>query len=101
GCAARRAHEVCFLSSALVPARRHRQIVATQATLEILGLSSDLAAPRPRRGRATPRALAVPTGRPFALGAHRIELFPSGFAVGAPGLPPEVGGRRGAYARPL
>ena len=97
-CDARRAHEVCFLSSALVPARRHRQIVATQATLEILGLASEATAPRPRRGRATPRALAVPTGRPFALGDHRIELFPTGFAVGSAGLLVEVGGRRVVYA---
>jgi putative mRNA 3-end processing factor len=88
-CDARRARELCFVSSALVPdARRHRQIIATQATLDLL--------PEPPA-----RALAVPYGRPFALGDLRLELFPSGPMVGAAALLVDLGPTRVVYAGPV
>jgi putative mRNA 3-end processing factor len=91
-CDAHRAREACFVSSALVPsARRHRQIIATRETLELL---PEL--PRARRGVV--RALAVPTGRPFTLGDVRLELFPSGTIVGAASLLVDVGQRRIVFA---
>lgn len=91
-CDALRTREACFVSSALQPeVRRHRQIIATQATLDLL--------PEPRlRGRSAPRALAVPTGRPFTLGELRLELFPSGAAIGAASLLVDLGAWRTCYA---
>ena len=80
------------MSSALVPsARRHRQVIATRETLELL--------PEPRRvRRGAVRALAVTTGRPFTLGDVRLELFPSGAMVGAASLLVDHGLRRIVYA---
>ena len=72
----RRAAGVCFVSSAAIAgAWRHRQILATEATLRLL--------PRAAAARPQVRALAVPTGRPFGLGNARVELFPSGAGLGA------------------
>jgi putative mRNA 3-end processing factor len=89
---AQRTREACFVSSALVPhAGRHRQIIATRETLELLP-------PPRRRGRVAARALAVPFGRPFTLGELRLELFPSGVAPGAASLLVDAGGRRVVYA---
>jgi hypothetical protein len=88
-CDARQAHDVCFVSSAQVAdARRHRQIVAPQATLDLL--------PEPPA-----RALATPFDRPFTLGELRLELFASGHMVGAAALLVDVGGARVVYAGPV
>jgi len=92
-CDALRTREACFVSSAAVPeARRHKQIIATQETLELLPGAGALA------GKGAPRALAVPYGRSFSLGDARLELFPSGAAPGAASLHVDVGGQRVVYA---
>jgi putative mRNA 3-end processing factor len=92
-CDARTTREACFVSSAIVPeARRHRQIIATQATLALLPGAGALASKGARR------ALAVPYGRSFTLGDARLEIFPSGTMVGAASLHVDVGGTRVVYA---
>lgn len=92
-CDALRTREACFVSSALIPeARRHRQIIATATTLELLPGAGALAAKR------APRALAVPYARPFSLGDVRLELYPSGAMPGAASLLVDSGGTRVAYA---
>ncbi len=92
-CDALRTREACFVSSALVPeARRHRQIIATATTLELLPGAGALA------GKRAPRALPVPFSRPFTLGDVRLELFPSGAMAGAASLLVDSGGARVAYA---
>jgi putative mRNA 3-end processing factor len=92
-CDALRTREACFVSSALIPeARRHRQIIATAATLALMPGAGALA------GKRAPRALAVPFGRSFSLGDARLELFPSGAMVGAASLYIDVGGTRVVYA---
>lgn len=90
-CDALSVREACFLSSARVAeARRHRQVIATDATLKLL--------PRPRPGRVATTTLAVPYGRPFSLGPLRLELFPSGHVVGGASLAVDLGGPRVVYA---
>jgi hypothetical protein len=70
-CDARRARDLCFVSAAdRVGRAGHGQLIATAATLAQLG-----AAPGPH--------LAVPYRRPFTLGTLRLELMPSGHALGA------------------
>jgi putative mRNA 3-end processing factor len=72
-CDARRTREACFISHAgISEARRHKQVIATDATIALLG------------GKL--RALTSPYGRPFNLGKARLELFPSGAMVGAASL---------------
>lgn len=83
-CDARRTREACFISHAGIPeARRHKQVIATDVTIALLG----------RRLRA----LTAPYGRPFNLGKARLELFPSGAMVGAASLLVEID-RRIVYA---
>ena len=69
-----------------------RQILATQATLTLLG---------PFGERLRAQTLVVPFGRPFALGELRLEIFPSGFMPGAASLLCERDGRRIVYAGPV
>ena len=86
-CDALRARDVCFVSCAhAVPSSRHGQLVATAETLTLLG-----EAPGDTR-------LAVTYGRPFNLGAHRLELIRSGHGLGSAGLLVDVGGHRVLYA---
>lgn len=86
-CDAPRGRDACFVSAADVPgAHRHRQLIATEATLKLL----------PERPRGT--VLATPYGRPFTLGNLRVELFPSGHAAGAASLAVDVGGARVVHA---
>ncbi len=95
-CDAQHARDACFVSSAQVPeARRHRQIIATQATIDLLP------EPTGRTGKPPPRALAVPYGRPFTLGDLRLELFPSGTMVGAAALLVDLGPTRVVYVGPV
>ncbi|MBI4512028.1 MAG: hypothetical protein HY698_20520 [Deltaproteobacteria bacterium] len=76
-CDARHARDACFVTSARVKeARRHRQIIATETTIQLLT----------QAGRRAGAELAVPLGRPFSLGNLRLELFPSGHVVGAASL---------------
>jgi putative mRNA 3-end processing factor len=82
-CDAERTREACFVSHAGVPrAARHRQVIATDVTLKLLGIAG----------------LAAPYGRPFALGQVRVELFPSGYCPGSASLVVEHGGERVIYA---
>lgn len=69
-------------------AGRH-QILATETTLTLLG----------RTGETLRRhALPASFGRPFTLGALRLELFPSGHLPGGAALLCELDGRRLIYA---
>lgn len=89
-CDALRTREACFVSHAGMPrVRRHRQTIATGLTLALLAARDEGAA----RG-----GLAVTYGRPFVLGAMRLELFPSGHCVGGAGLVATVGDARVVYA---
>jgi hypothetical protein len=86
-CDASRARDACFVSSAEVRiARRHHQLIATAETLARLRKDPDVP------------ALAAPVGRPFNLGALRLELFPSAHAPGSASLLVESAGRRIVYA---
>jgi hypothetical protein len=69
-----------------------RRILTTDLTLALLGGAGD---------RLRPHALLAALGRPFALGALRLELFASGLMPGAASLLCEVGGRRIVYAGPI
>jgi putative mRNA 3-end processing factor len=65
-----------------------RQVVTTETTLRLLGeAGADL------RTRALPAAF----GRPFNLGAHRLEVVPSGFMPGAAALLCETDAVRAFY----
>ncbi len=85
-CDARRARDVCFVSAAdRVGRAGHGQLIATAATLAQLG--------------ATPGAhLSVPYRRPFTLGTLRLEVVPSGHALGGAALLVDAGERRVLYA---
>ncbi len=86
-CDALRARDVCFVSCAhAVPSSRHGQLVATAETLAMLG-----------EDRGDSR-LAVPYGRPFSLGTHRLELIRSGHSLGSASLLVDVDGHRVLYA---
>jgi putative mRNA 3-end processing factor len=77
---------VCFVSAADQPVRAsHGQLIATRETLVLLASASG-------------DHLAVPYRRPFTLGAVRLELVPTGHALGAAALWLEHGGRRLLYA---
>jgi len=65
------------------------QVLATPETLALLG-------PAGQRLRA--RALTIGYGRPFGLGALRVELLPTGVLPGAAALFCEAGERRVLYA---
>lgn len=87
-CDARRRRDVCFVSSAeRVPAggrTGHGQLIATPATLALLGVDAG--------------HLAVPVHRPFTLGTTRLSLIPSGRGLGAAALHVDIGGRSVLYA---
>src|SRR5688572_7715787 len=85
-CDARRARAVCFVSAADRTGRAgHGQLIATAATLALLGAARDA-------------HLAAPMHRPFTLGTHRLCLIPSGYGPGAAALTVEVGDHRVLYA---
>lgn len=71
---------------------RRRQLLATDATLTLLG---------PVGERLRPHALLAPVGRPFALGDLRLEVVSSGYLPGAASLLSDKGGRRLLYAGPI
>jgi len=66
--------DVAFLASARAG---RRQVVTTERTLRLLGAAGE---------RLRSRALPAAFGRPFNLGAHRIEVVPSGYLPGAAAL---------------
>ncbi|MBC8132846.1 MAG: MBL fold metallo-hydrolase [Deltaproteobacteria bacterium] len=98
-CDATSGGDLLFLSNALAlgryPRRRGRtrssraQILTTTETLALSGTEGD---------RLRTRALVVAAGRPFTLGALRLELLPSGHLPGATVLSCETGSRRILYA---
>jgi hypothetical protein len=69
-----------------------RKILTTELTLALLGAAGE---------RLRPHALIAAYGRPFALGAARLELFPSGILSGAASLLYERGGQRAIYSGPV
>jgi len=69
-----------------------RKILATEATLALSGAAG---------ARLRPLALVAAFGRPFHLGALRLELFHSGYGPGAASLLCEQEGRRLIYAGPI
>jgi putative mRNA 3-end processing factor len=84
-CDARRPRDVCFASCAhAAGASRHGQLIATAATLALLG--PDAAADSAR--------LSVPYGQPFTLGSIRLELLRTGHAPGSAALLADVAGQR-------
>lgn len=93
-CDARRARDVCFVShGGAVMTARHGQLIATAQTMALLA--------RADHRRQAETVLAVPYDRPFTLGTRRLELFPSGHAIGAASLAVDVGGDRVVYAGPV
>jgi putative mRNA 3-end processing factor len=85
-CDARRRRDVCFLSSADRAGRSgHSQLIATAATLALIGARD--------KGH-----LAVPLRQRFTLGTVRLELIPSGRGLGAAALYADVTGRTVLYA---
>ena len=85
-CDARRRRDVCFASSALgVTTRGHGQLIATPITMALLESNS-------------PGQLAVPVRKPFTLGKLKLELFPSGAALGSAALRVDFGDRSVVYA---
>ncbi|HXJ20541.1 MAG TPA: hypothetical protein VMT03_09935 [Polyangia bacterium] len=102
-CDGNAATDLLFLSHAPVMAahgrrglpglgRGRRQLLTTDTTLTLLG---------PVGERLRSHALVTAFGRPFTLGALRLELYPSGYLPGAASLLCEQGGRRLVYAGPL
>jgi hypothetical protein len=102
-CDASAGSDLIFLSHAsaldaraarLLPSPRagHRQILASEATLTLLG---------PAGARLRPHTLCPAFGRPFVLGGLRLELFPSGHLPGASSLLCEVADQRIVYAGPI
>jgi putative mRNA 3-end processing factor len=87
-CDARRRRDVCFVSSAERVAAGgrtgHGQLIATPATLALLGADAG--------------HLAVPVHKPFTLGTTRLSLIPSGRGLGAAALHVDIGGRSVLYA---
>ncbi len=87
-CDARRRRDVCFVSSAdRIAAAEHGQLIATPITLALLASHAG--------------HLAVPLRRPFTLGTLRLELIPSGRALGAAALHVDSRGRTVLYAGPV
>ncbi|MDB4962361.1 MAG: hypothetical protein JWP01_2360 [Myxococcales bacterium] len=85
-CDARRRRDICFVSSVdRVVRTGHGQLIGTALTLDLLGA----------RGGGH---LAVPLRKRFTLGTLRLELFPSGRALGAAALHVDAVGRTVLYA---
>ena len=81
-----RRRDLCFLSSALADSpRSHGQVVTTAETAALVGL---------RAGEA----LVARTERPFVLGKLKLELFASGFVLGAAQVQIQHAGARVVYA---
>lgn len=86
--------ELSFVSHSGVPGiRNHKKILCTDRTARL--------ATRLRRGGRRLNALVCPYGRPFSLGPLRMELLPSGYALGAAQLRVEVGAASVLYTGDL
>lgn len=91
-----RSRELSFISHALVPdALAHRKMLSSDHTATLL---EAIAAAHGHRRRHFPQPLATPYRRPFALGELSLELFPSGFMLGAASLQVEWRQRTIVYA---
>ncbi|MBW2731676.1 MAG: hypothetical protein JRH20_04740 [Deltaproteobacteria bacterium] len=92
--------ELCFVSSAMVPGGyRHGKVLTTATTAELMR-AMGAAYGRGRRVHE-PQILVTPFGRPFSLGQLRLELFPSGYVLGASSLLIEHQNKRVVYAGQL
>jgi len=90
-CDSYRARDICFVSAAdAVQPSRHGQVIASRETLALLS--------RSQRRQQPESELSVPAGRPFTLGALRLELFDTGHAIGSAGLWLTADSTRIAYA---
>lgn len=90
-CDAKRARDICFVSSAgALSTARHGQLIATGQTLKLLERADGQA--------VTASQLSTPFGRPFTLGTQRIETFASGHTMGSASLLVEAHGKRVVYA---
>jgi putative mRNA 3-end processing factor len=84
-CDARRRQDICFVSSVeRIPRTGHGQLIATPATLALLG--------------STDGHLGVPVRQRFTLGTVRLELIPSGRGIGAAALLADIAGKKVLYA---
>jgi putative mRNA 3-end processing factor len=89
--------QLCFISHANVPgASGHQKVLATDKTVQLLR-AVGAAHGRGRRAHE-PQALVSPYGRPFSLGQLSLELFPSGYILGAASLLVTHRDRRIVYA---
>jgi hypothetical protein len=86
------ASDLVFISHAdAFPARARtgrRQFVSTATTVRLLGPAGD---------RLREHVLPASFGRPFNLGAHRLEIVPSGFLPGAAALLCQIDRTRAFY----
>ena len=91
---ASRGREMCFVSHSGLPGiRNHAKILCTDRTARL--------ATRLRKGGRRLNALVCPYGRPFSLGPLRMELLPSGYALGAAQLRVEIAGSSILYTGDL
>ncbi len=92
--------QLCFISHANVRGHNlHQKILATEHTVDLLrALASAYG-----RGRRVhePPALICPYNRPFSIGQLSLELFPSGYTLGAASLFVKFKGVRISYTSGL
>jgi putative mRNA 3-end processing factor len=92
--------ELVFLShaQALGALGRRRSLPGRASRQELLVTEATLALLEEAGTQLRKRSLPTPFGRPFSLGAARVELFPSGYLPGSASLLVEIAGRRLLYA---
>jgi len=95
-CDAQGGGDLIFLSSASAVAGQAGHVRASRA--QVLATPETLALLGPAGQRLRARALTIGYGRPFSLGALRVELLPTGVLPGAAALFCEAGERRVLYA---
>ena len=95
-CDAQGGGDLIFLSNALALAGRAGGVRAPRA--QVLTTAESLALMGPAGERLRARVLTIGYGRPFGLGALRVELLPTGVLPGAAALLCEAGDRRVLYA---
>jgi len=95
-CDAQGGGDLIFLSNALALAGRAGGVRASRA--QVLTTAESLALMGPAGERLRARALTIGYGRPFGLGALRVELLPTGVLPGAAALLCETGEHRILYA---
>jgi hypothetical protein len=78
------------------PRAGKRQVLTTETTLALLEATHT-----PGAHRLRSLTLTAALGRPFSVGAMRLELFSAGALPGAASLSCDLGGQRVVYAGPL